>query len=377
MTYELQNNLQTFEENTFILSADTYKRLNQKTQVITDSKSYAVRTRLTHSLEVASIGSYISEILNNKLGFQLVNPNVVANVGHIHDIGHSPLGHVGALILNNELNKNGLNFEDNANSLTILEKYYPNMSDVVLLSSIKYPFLIGENKLYPEKGLYKNQKHYIEELNELCNKQAEFIGTDIIAKRTFESYIMEFADDISYLTGDLEDFILHFDGKIPELYLRHLFDVYDPEKKLDEEFEILLDINKKNANFNIWTLRKYMIRNVTFDKVKNEFYFEDNKFYDLEKILRKLTFDLYIDKFSIRPEDKLATKFRNYISYLYENLENDKIITKQLNSRRYKKLYLSTSDLNDRAKILSQAISEFTDKHLLKNLKKYSKKDNN
>jgi len=374
MTYKLQENLKTFEENTFILSADTYKRLNQKTQVITDSNSYSIRTRLTHSLEVSSIGSYIAENINTELGIVLTNPNVVANVGHIHDIGHSPLGHVGACILNEELTRYGLNFEDNANSLTILEKYYPNMSDIVLLSSIKYPFYIGDNPEKVEKGLYKNQGHYIDRLNLVCKTQAKFIKSKKVAERTFESYIMEFADDISYLTGDLEDFILHFDGKIHELYLRHLFDKYDVEQELNEEFEILCAINKKNANFSIWTLRKYLIRDVSFDITNNKFDFKNKKYHALEKILRILTFELYIDKHSIRPDDKLAASFRDYIRYLYENLEDHKFIRKQLNSRRYKKLYLATDDLHEKAKILSQAISEFTDKHLLKNLKKFYKK---
>lgn len=370
----VQDNLEALEDGMFIVAEDTFKRLNEKTQVMTNTGFYDIRTRLTHSLEVAAVGKYLAQQINTNLGFDLVNPSTVENICKVHDLGHGPLGHVGATTINKVFGKVGVQFEDNANSLVILEKYYPRMSEVVTLSTIKYPYPLGEGDK-KDKGLYDYQLHYIESLNNYCKKQS--INKDKILDRTYESYIMELADDISYLTGDLEDFLRHYDYSLnkDELEIIYINNNFDK----DDFFDYFLGLNRENITFEVWQMRKQMIRNIYFDVDNNNFAFHNDKYERLKRILRCITLELYIKKHSIRPGSDITHMFEKYLWLLIQKIDDKRFLRKEINSKRLYQEIKSVDkedNLNSeerkikKIKILSYAVSEMTDTHLLKRLKK-------
>ena len=74
-----------------LIFSDAFKRLANKTQVFDNrngSNGHKYRTRLTHSLEVSMLSSYIAKELG-------LNPLVAEILGLLHDIGHPPFGHIG------------------------------------------------------------------------------------------------------------------------------------------------------------------------------------------------------------------------------------------------------------------------------------------
>jgi dGTPase len=84
-----------------VLYSSAFRRLQQKTQVFTVSKDAAVRTRLTHSLEVASIGRWVAEkVVDGPLAslearYRAALVLLVETACLEHDIGNPPFGHFG------------------------------------------------------------------------------------------------------------------------------------------------------------------------------------------------------------------------------------------------------------------------------------------
>lgn len=75
------------------------RRLANKTQVFPDPKSnYHIRTRLIHTIEVASIAGVITDILG-------LNTQLAQAIALGHDIGHPPFGHIGEEFLTNRSGK--------------------------------------------------------------------------------------------------------------------------------------------------------------------------------------------------------------------------------------------------------------------------------
>jgi dGTPase len=75
-----------------ILNSKSFRRLAGKTQVFSLSKNVLIRNRLIHSLEVKSISETIARFLG-------LNVNLVSAIALVHDIGHTPFGHLGESVL--------------------------------------------------------------------------------------------------------------------------------------------------------------------------------------------------------------------------------------------------------------------------------------
>ena len=95
------------------LHSAAFRRLSQKTQVFTGEMGDYHRTRLTHTLEVASIARTIARALR-------LNEDLVEALALAHDLGHPPFGHSGEDVLNECLQDEG-GFNHNAQALRICE----------------------------------------------------------------------------------------------------------------------------------------------------------------------------------------------------------------------------------------------------------------
>ncbi|MEX2306328.1 MAG: deoxyguanosinetriphosphate triphosphohydrolase [Pirellulales bacterium] len=114
-----------------ILHSAAFRRLSQKTQVFTGEMGDYHRTRLTHTLEVASIARTIARALR-------LNEDLVEALAMAHDLGHPPFGHSGEEVLNDCLQDHG-GFNHNAQALRIcevLESRYPDFPGLNLSQEV-------------------------------------------------------------------------------------------------------------------------------------------------------------------------------------------------------------------------------------------------
>ncbi len=89
-----------------ILASSAFRRLQYKTQVLVSPRGDHVRTRLTHTLEVASFARLLAQALE-------VNVSLAEVAALAHDLGHPPFGHAGEAALN-YLMREHHGFEHNA-----------------------------------------------------------------------------------------------------------------------------------------------------------------------------------------------------------------------------------------------------------------------
>jgi len=229
-----------------ILHSAAFRRLQSKTQVMGSGQSDFYRTRLTHSLEAAQIGSGITAQLRCKYP-QLcqklfpVTDSLVEAICLAHDIGHPPFGHGGEVALHYMMREHG-GFEGNGQTFRIVARLEPfsehhgmNLSRRTLLGLLKYPQTLETlncppkhsvidnfrqlkaTEWHPPKGLYSDDKDIIDwllkplsvndrELFQQFNAQKK--GHCKTRFKSLDCSIMELADDIAYGIHDLEDAIV-------------------------------------------------------------------------------------------------------------------------------------------------------------------------
>ena len=136
-------------DRTRVIHCPAFRRLQRKTQILGTDEGDFHRTRLTHSLEVTSIGCSIVRNLrvksNNVWGNLLPNEDLVSVICLLHDIGHPAFGHGGEVALNYMMRHHG-GFEGNAQTLRLLTKiedsygkYGLDLTRRALLGILKYP----------------------------------------------------------------------------------------------------------------------------------------------------------------------------------------------------------------------------------------------
>lgn len=214
-----------------VLYNASFRRLQRKTQVFPLEDNAAVRSRLTHSLEVAHVGRFLaSRLVQTVHDRGLVNRfEFTPEIEHaltvtvevaclLHDIGNPAFGHFGESAIAKWFSaRDGLGvmvdsdmrgFDGNPQGLRIVAslagsdgKTGMNLTLTQLASTIKYQLLSsefpGNGKGYKKFGAFETEREVIEKLREKFG-----LG---VGQRFPLAYLMEAADDISYCLSDIED----------------------------------------------------------------------------------------------------------------------------------------------------------------------------
>ena len=229
-----------------IVSSAAFRRLQDKTQVFPLDKSDFIRTRLTHSLEVANFARSIGKMLGSRLIEEEKDPDftektreditaVLECAGLLHDIGNPPFGHFGEDTIrdwfkNNlckieygdgtladQLTKQQLedfyNFEGNTQALRVVTKLHfmvdsngMNLTSALLATIMKYPgssLEIKYDKKDPQRDIARKKMGYFYADRDIYNMVSESCGT--YGRRHPLAFALEAADDIAYRTADIED----------------------------------------------------------------------------------------------------------------------------------------------------------------------------
>lgn len=220
-----------------IVYSSSVRRLQNKTQVFPLQENDFPRTRLTHSLEVASLGESLAWNIGSWLlekgelnSFWQIKElaSMIKTACLVHDLGNPPFGHYGESIIGEwfkdwfetnkeckavsnltEQQKNDfVYFEGNAQSIRILSKlqilndsYGVNFTFGTLATLFKYPWLSDDRKVKVKDTKGKFGSFYLEK--DEFNKVIE--ATGIGPHRHPATFILEAADDIAYLPADIED----------------------------------------------------------------------------------------------------------------------------------------------------------------------------
>ena len=161
-----------------VIHSRAFRRLEYKTQVFLNGTGDHLRTRLTHTIEVASVSRTIARALG-------LNEDLAEAIALAHDLGHPPFGHPGEHTLDRCMQGHG-GFDHNEQSLRIVELVESN-----------YPDFPGLNLSFEvTEGLRKHQALY---------EPPPTVGGDQYPSPSLEAQIANVADEITYNSHDLDD----------------------------------------------------------------------------------------------------------------------------------------------------------------------------
>ena len=230
-----------------IIFSPALRRMHDKTQVFPLTTDDNIHSRLTHSMEVMSVGyslgvrisenDTIKQKFSEKRELFREIPIIMKNICLIHDIGNPPFGHFGETVIQNyfkelfeadekavaqkkqdklrfeltpDQKRDFLNFDGNAQGLRVLTKLQSlnddkglNLTYATLAAYIKYPNYGNKDKskiATKKTGIFHSEKVDFEKIMEDC----ELKNATQYIRHPF-CYLMEAADSICYLTMDIED----------------------------------------------------------------------------------------------------------------------------------------------------------------------------
>lgn len=267
-----------------LIFSSPFRRLQNKTQVFPLPGNIFVHNRLTHSLEVASVGrslgNKIAQFLKQQK-VQLDNPELLEEIGTIvssaclaHDLGNPPFGHSGEeaisyffsegeglyfkKLLSDEEWADLSHFEGNANAFRLLTHSFNGrrpggytMTYTTLASIVKYPFESKASVKGYKYGFFQSEKEIFRQVaEELGIRQIN--GNPLQYARHPLVFLVEAADDICYQIMDIEDShkmrILSYDETTN--ILENFYDKNEDKEDLKiiaRTFKIVTDKNERIA----------------------------------------------------------------------------------------------------------------------------------
>ena len=238
-----------------VVFSTAFRRLSKKTQVHPFANIDFIHNRLTHSLEVASLGQTFGLSLHELArrrgeSFPDVSEAAFANVLEAaclaHDIGNPPFGHAGEEAIRawaertdwHELDgadpADWLHFDGNAQAFRMISDPEPRDSAYFRLtyatcgSIVKYPWVLGTGPKKDKAGCFTFDREIFDKIMSELGLKRTCDGQSRYVRHPF-SFLMEAADDISYQVMDIEDAVtLHIlaEDKMKEL----LADIAEEER---------------------------------------------------------------------------------------------------------------------------------------------------
>lgn len=265
-----------------ILFSSNFRRLQNKTQVFPLPGAQMVHNRLTHSLEVASVGRSIACRTVEKLSEkhpelkerQSDIENVVASACLAHDLGNPPFGHSGEDTISSFF-KDGkgksledkvmpeqwsdlIAFEGNANAFRQLTHQFTgrraggfSLTSATLATLLKYPYPSYDKGNRKKYNVFHSEIEAFEEVVNECGIP-RIDNEHLVYARHPLSFMMEAADDICYLVLDMED--AHKRGIVSTEQIESCFIAFFNEKKdkgffnhKEEVYRDVSDVNERMA----------------------------------------------------------------------------------------------------------------------------------
>ncbi|MBP1664842.1 MAG: deoxyguanosinetriphosphate triphosphohydrolase [Bacteroidetes bacterium] len=253
-----------------------FRRLQNKTQVFPLPGSIFVHNRLTHSLEVASVGRSLG--MNVSRSLSSAGSEYIDQIGFIvsaaclaHDLGNPPFGHSGeeaiatffsegkGQFLKDKMSEvewnDCIHFEGNANAFRLLTHQFNGrrpggfvLTYSTLASIVKYPYssVYGDKKKQ-KFGFFESERNNFEKISGQLGITRKSDNPNRFNRYPLV-YLVEAADDICYQIMDIEDAhklkILTTD-ETRELFLEY-FD-NEKRKKRIETLKMVSDVNEQIA----------------------------------------------------------------------------------------------------------------------------------
>jgi len=216
-----------------IIFSSPFRRMQNKTQVFPLPEHVFVHNRLTHSLEVASVGRSLGNLLAEKLVSEFSENKLISEIGTIvstaclaHDLGNPPFGHSGEAAISNFFEKGAghefqsllttgewkdfTHFDGNANAFRILTHQFNGkrpggfaLTYSTLAGIVKYPYE-SELTVKPKFGFFQSEKEDYKKIANQLEIDSKPGNSESFCRHPLV-YLVEAADDICYQIMDLED----------------------------------------------------------------------------------------------------------------------------------------------------------------------------
>lgn len=229
-----------------IIHSTAFRRLEYKTQVFIYHEGDYYRNRLTHTLEVQQIARTIARALR-------VNEDLVEAISLAHDLGHTPFGHKGEIVLNEIITQYGkkfgiIGFEHNRQGLRVVDEIEE-----------RYPEYPGLNLTFEvREGIIRHKTSYDTALiEEEFEEFAKFLSPSI------EAQIVNVADEIAYTCHDLDDGI-----KSGILSYKDIEDV-EIWREIWKEYNVDKIPERHKRHVMIRNLINYLVEDVVKESEKN------------------------------------------------------------------------------------------------------------
>ena len=221
-----------------LIFSSAFRRLQNKTQVFPLPGSIFVHNRLTHSLEVASVGMSLGNDISHRIIQKRpeLKDTLFEEIGTIvsaaclaHDLGNPPFGHSGEKAIQTFFSEGAglsiksavsaqfwddlIHFEGNANAFRILTHRFKGrrkggfvMTYSMLAAIVKYPFASSHAGSHGKFGFFTSEAEAYQRIaDELGIIRKSAPGEPLRYARHPLVYMVEAADDICYEIMDIED----------------------------------------------------------------------------------------------------------------------------------------------------------------------------